>query len=421
MPLRLPFFYGWVVLAVAVTGMFASAPGQASILTVFVEPIGRDMGWSRTEVSASLSIATFVTALLLPLSGYLFDRVGARVIITSAAVLLGAACLATSRVDTVPELYAGVTAARLLGLGVLYLTSTTLVARWFVRRRGRAMAAAVIGMAVGLAVFPPVLQQIIGTAGWRAAWVFLGIAVWVLLVVPAALFIRNRPEDLGLLPDGARDPATSAGPVNPQDAPVIESAWRVSEVIRQRTFWLLILATAIPFIVNVAVAFNQMPVLTDNGLSPNVAALTVSLYAISFSAGSLAGGWLADRFPVRYSLIGTLLVLSLTVLLLLNARTLPVALAFGISFGLSAGANSTIERLIWPTYYGREHLGRINGVVLFIQVSAASSGPVLAGLTFDALGSYAPFFTVIAVLPVLCAFATWLVGQPVARPRPSTA
>ncbi len=108
-------------------------------------------------------------------------------------------------------------------------------------------------------------------------------------------------------------------------------------------------------------------------------------------------------------------MLSLTVVLLLIARNIPIAIAFGVAFGLGAGANSTIERLIWPTYYGREHLGRINGLVLFIQVSAASSGPVLAGLVFDRLGSYAPFFTVIAVLPLLCAFATWLVGPPVKR------
>ncbi|HEX2172455.1 MAG TPA: MFS transporter, partial [Dehalococcoidia bacterium] len=324
LPVRAPFFYGWIVLAVAIVGMFASAPGQASILTVFVEPIGRETGWSRSVVSGALSIATLVTALAMPVTGYLFDRIGARLTLAGAGLLLGAGCLAMSRVTSELTLYLGVTSVRLLGLGVLYLTSTTLVARWFVRRRGRAMAAAVIGMAVGMATFPPLLQRVSEAAGWRAAWVVLAVVVWALVIVPSLLFVRNRPEDVGLFPDGDHAGPVGPDPAAPARPATAEVSWRLSEAVRQRTFWLLVLATAVPFVVNVAVAFNQMPVLIDNGLSAREAALTVSLYAICFSVGSLIAGWLADRLSVRFALIVSLIVLTLAVVLLINARTVAV-------------------------------------------------------------------------------------------------
>ena len=175
-------FYGWVMLGVAALGMFASGPGQSHIFSVFILPIGQDLGISHTAVSSAYAMATLVAAFGLPWVGRLVDRHGVRPIMLSVAVLLGFAAMAFGAVTGMVTLALGFAALRFLGQGSMMLCSANLVAQWFNRKRGLALSLMGLGFSLTMAVHPPLAQWLSDELGWRAAWFWLGIMTWLLLV-----------------------------------------------------------------------------------------------------------------------------------------------------------------------------------------------------------------------------------------------
>ena len=199
-------FYGWVIVGIAMLATFASGPGQSYMFAVFIDPIMADTGISRTGISTLYAAGTFVSAGMVFFISRLADKRGPRFTLTMIALLFGAACFgmafATGWVMTALAL----AALRGLGQGALPINGTLLMAQWFVRRRGRAMAIAGLGGALSTATLPPLARLLIDGIGWRESYLVFGITIWV-VVVPAAIFlVRNRPEDVGLHPDGADEP-----------------------------------------------------------------------------------------------------------------------------------------------------------------------------------------------------------------------
>ncbi|MDP9438876.1 MAG: MFS transporter, partial [Actinomycetota bacterium] len=199
-------FYGWAVVLVAAVATFCSGPGQSFVFSVFVDPILADTGISRVGLSTLYAFGTAVSAGMVVLVARLADRFGARSMLAVIALALGAACFGMSAAAGPISLFLGFAALRALGQGSLPVTATVLTAQWFVKRRGRAVAVVVLGLAASNAVLPPVTQALISSLGWREAYVALGIMVWVLLIPAAILIVRNRPEEVGLHPDGAEAP-----------------------------------------------------------------------------------------------------------------------------------------------------------------------------------------------------------------------
>ena len=281
---RLPFFYGWVVLGVASLAMFASGPGQTYSVSIFVDPIIEDLGWSRTLVSGLYTAGSLTAAMLMVFIGHMLDRHGARTMMMIVVVAFGLAVAAMSLVNHPIHLYLGFVAIRTLGQGSLTLIPTTLIAIWFVRRRGRAMALTALGMAASTAAFPPVIHWLISDFGWREAWVVLGIAAWVLLLLPVGLLVRRSPESVGLLPDGGPEMTptfTGAGP-----ARQTEVSWSLAEALRTRTFWLLLAAMSSPSLISTALTFHHISLMGSRGVDPGTAAAVLSVVAPSVLVGA---------------------------------------------------------------------------------------------------------------------------------------
>ncbi|MBI2872196.1 MAG: MFS transporter [Chloroflexi bacterium] len=409
---RLPFFYGWVVVAVAVLGMFTSAPGQGSIMSMFLAPISEELHWSRTLLSGAVTVATVISGLTMPLWGHLLDRVGPRLLVVGVTLIVGAACIWMSRISTPLGLYVGFVLLRVFALGVMSLCCTTTVARWFIRKRGRASALTAVGMAAGLGVFPPLLQGIIDATDWRTAYLVMGFLVWGLMLVPALLFFRRQPEDMGLVPDGASQTGSKAGPDRPGPAAPLEPEWSTTQATRSRTFWLLVVATAASSVLVVAINFHQLPLLVERGLSPQAAARVLSVYALCFAGGAMLSGMVVERVPVRFAMMGQLLLLTGSVVILVTTVNILMALAFGLAFGLALGAGSALEPVLWANYYGRGHLGRIRGITMTFRVGASAVGPLVAGIAYDTLGGYTEVMAIMAFIPLLCIVALMLAGPP---------
>jgi MFS family permease len=223
-PSRIPFFYGWVILASATLGMFASGPGQTYSASVFLDPMLEDLGWSRTLASGLYTAGSLTAAVCVVMVGRLLDRYGARIMLTVVGIAFGVALLWMSTVSHPVQLYIGYAAIRTLGQGSMMLIPTTLVAMWFVRLRGRATALTALGTAGGQMAFPLLIHFFIDDYGWRGAWIALAIVVWIIVLPIAVILVRRSPESIGVLPDGDTMPV-----VDPQAKPA--SARRYTEFL----------------------------------------------------------------------------------------------------------------------------------------------------------------------------------------------
>ena len=195
---HLPFFYGWIVLVCACCAGFSRQGGAVATLSIFVEPMTRDFGWSRTALSGAVSLGGVLAALLSPMIGRLLDRSGARLVLCLAVLTTGGANILLSLTDSLSMFYLLFCVARTNFAGPFDLGIYGAVNNWFVSRRTFATAIATIAQMAGLVILPLIAQAAILHSGWRAGWLAVGIAVLVIGFIPSLLFMVRRPEDLGL-------------------------------------------------------------------------------------------------------------------------------------------------------------------------------------------------------------------------------
>lgn len=408
---RVPIFYGWVILPVASLALFVSGPGQTYTISVFVDPIIEDMGWSRTLVSSLYTAGSLSAAAAMVVVGYLLDRYGARVMLMGVGVLLGFAALWMSRVGQPVELYLGFAALRALGQGSLTLIPTALVALWFIRRRGKATAIASLGLVASQATFPPITHLLISQLGWRNAWVALALMVWGALLLPVFTLVRRDPESVGLRPDG--DPASSQllehGSIQSGQH---EIDWTLREALHTPTFWLLLFAASSQPLISTGLVFHQVSLFADKGLDAGLAAVALTIMAMTALVGTVLAGLLTDRLPNRYVLASAQVILMAAMLWTFVVSQPWEALVYGGILGIGSGLFMTTSTVIWPNYFGRKHMGSIRGIATTSMVAFAALGPMPFGLLFDLTGSYTiPILSFLA-LPAACAIAAVLAVPP---------
>ena len=389
--------------------LFISGPGQTYSVSVFVDPIINDTSWSRTLVSGMYTAGSLTAAALMVLVGRMLDRHGARVLMIVVGILFGFAALWMSQVDSPVELYAGFAAIRTLGQGALSLIGTTLVALWFVRFRGRAMALSSLGAVASRAVFPPLIHLFISRWQWQGAWTALAVIIWA--VTPLALLAHRNPEAIGLRPDGAKaEPAGAKAASSARTMPEVN--FSLSEAIRTPSFWLLLFASSSHSLISTALIFHMVSVITSKGLDAGLAATVLSVMAPMSLAGTFAAGYLADKLPNRFLLAASQGILTVNMLWTFTLSAPWQALVFGGMLGLGGGFSMTTNAVIWPNYYGRRHLGSIRGVVSTCMVGFAALGPLPFGLLFDLTESYETAILVFLAMPTACATAALLARPP---------
>jgi len=410
----MPFFYGWVVVAASALAQFISGPGQTFLISVFIDPVISELGWSRTLVSSLYTAGSLTAGVAVIFVGRLLDRYGARIMLLAVGVLFGLAALWMSTVDHPVKLYVGFAALRTLGQGSLGLISTTLIALWFVRLRGRAMAIGAIGAAISMATFPIMAHALISHTGWRNTWVVLALVIWVVLV-PIVLLVRRSPESVGLLPDGKPAQQLKEQAVDARASIAQEVNFSLSEALHTRSFWLLLFATSALPLITTGLCFHQISLLTIKGIQAGVATAVFSIIGPSQLLGTFIAGFMADRFPNRYLLVAGQVLLGMAMLWIFLIASSWQAFIYGAILGLSMGFIMNIAAVIWPNYYGRLHLGSIRGVSMASTVAFAALGPLPFGLVYDITGDYSLAILVLLALPVSCAVAALLALPPKKR------
>jgi cyanate permease len=244
------------------------------------------------------------------------------------------------------------------------------------------------------------LERLIAVTDWRTAWAVEGLLVWAVVLPPALLGMHDRPADLGQFPDGAAPPA---------DAPLVEAGVTRAVAMRTGFFWVVTAAVAVSGMLSTAVAFHQISLLGERGLTPAGAAANFLPQTAAGLLATLATGALVDRVNPRWLVSGCMLALAGGLVWGVLVTPGWPAVGFGLTIGAAGGSIRALEAAAFPRVYGTAHLGSIRGFVMAVSVGSTAFGPLLFALVFDAAGSYAPALLSTALLPVLVAAAALLV------------
>ena len=379
------FFYGWwVVLSCVFISLWAG--GVVYGMSAFFNPIVEEFGWTYLVVSLAASLLAVELGILAPIAGFLTDRFGPRQVIFCSTLLSGTGLLFLSRINSLLVFYIafGILSIGLSGFG--QVVTTTAVANWFDKKVGRATGFSIAGYGAG-GILMPLIVWLIAHCGWRMSLVILGIAT-CLILLPASLFLRHKPEQYGYLPDGEiSDPLETTQ--NETDA--IDSgevAIIAIHALRTKTFWLLGFALTIQLMVYNAMIVHIMPYFASMGLPRSRAALVAMCIPLSSIIGRLSFGWLGDVFDKRYLLVMCLLLEAVGLAFLSYAEALWHLITFIAFFGPALGGAVALRSIILREHFGRRTLGSIQGLIAALMTIGAIVGPAYAGWLFDVRGGY---------------------------------
>lgn len=400
------FFYGWVIVAIANLGIFASGPGQSHTFSVFVGPISKDLGISSATIATAYGSATLVAAFLLPQTGRMVDRFGTRETLIGIIILLGLACLLFGAAANFLWLAVGFAALRFVGQGSLMLGCANIVSQWFNKSRGLAMSLMALGFSLSMAVHPPLGQFLIDAIGWRTAWFVLGGITWLLMLPRLILLAVDKPEDIGLRPDGERpaptDSTTSQG--------TKLSGLSLHEALRTISFYVVSFGWCCTSMLVTTLHFWQVTVMTRQGVPTETAAQAFAVSAVAMALAMPMVGRMFDRMRTRYVFAIGLMVTATSLNAVTFASDTATTIAYTVIFGINNAFSMTMFGYLWPRYFGRKHLGSIQGTGQMIGVVGASIGPLPVGWAIDAVGDPTWTLRLLAILPAMAAIlaVAWL-------------
>ncbi|HKY08676.1 MAG TPA: MFS transporter [Candidatus Binatia bacterium] len=419
--MTLPFFYGWVIVVIVVLAGVLAAGVSNITMAVVLKPISDDLGWTRSLTAAAVTMGALFGGVLSPLFGPLADRMGPRILLPAGGALVGLLAIGVSRSTEPWQFYATFVPARALTEFLLCgMIAFTAVANWFYVKRPRVMGLVAMATPLGSAALSIVYQFFVTHYGWRSAFFALGIALWVLVVIPGLIFLRRQPEDLGLLPDGA---IRISSHLSEQDQPQAgeshtgEYSWSRAEAVRTTALWLLVISAFLSAIGTGGVAFHMAAYMTDGALAPALAASVVSVMALSGAFGNGIWGALAERFHPRRLNVLTMLVAAASVALLMQVRSAATAYFFALLFGINARGAAVLTQVLVARYFGRRSFGAISSILDPFHKGGLGLGALFAGMAFDYFGDYNAVFIAFFASYVVAALLIFLVRKPDPRNR----
>jgi MFS family permease len=409
--MRLPIFYGWLIVAIVFVTMGIGVNVRTAFSLLF-PPILAEFGWERGVTAGAFSFGFLVSAVLSPLLGRMMDRAGPSAVMELGVALMGAGLLLAPLTDQPWHLY--LTLGVLVGGGSVclgYAGQSLFLPNWFVRRRGLALSIAFAGVGVGSIIMLPVVQRVIERLGWRAACLGMGILV-VLVLGPINLVLRRRPEDIGLLADGdtARGGARNEAAANVVDAAWAAVDWTLQRAMHTARFWWIALGYFCALYVWYAVQVHQTKYLIEIGFPAPAAAWALGLVSLVAIPGQIALGHLSDRIGREWAWgVGCLgFAICLVMLIALAASPSPLLLYVMIiaQGGLGYGITSVLGAVVAEIFAG-EHYASIFGTLMLSALVGGAVGPYLTGALHDRFGSYTLAFAIALGLSGLSALAIW--------------
>jgi MFS family permease len=371
-------FYGWKVVGAAFSVLFVVYSIQFSFGT-FVDDIVTDTGWSKTRLQLIFAIYIFTYSSLSAVTGVFTDRFGPRRVVAIGAVLLTAGYVIWASAPNIWIAFLGLGVIAPLGMSASWVPCNATVVRWFVERRGSALAIATSGTSLANIVAPPVAATLVKAYGWRAALASFALTGGAAMLL-SSIWFRRDPEAMGQHPDGKQEP--------PPTAARGEEGLTAKQATRTVTYWLILCMYALTFLV-VFVPFvhsNQFAI--GLGVESITAATVISSIGVGGLVGRLLVGPLSDRFGRKQLVIAAFGLETLAFFGIASSQGLSLLYPSAIVFGFSYGATVTMLPALVGDYFGRHHAGAIVGRIFGTAGSLAAIGPYVAQLLVDSSGSY---------------------------------
>ena len=387
------FYYGWmIVIVMASAGAVSMAMGSLNF-GLFIKPMGDELGIGRAYFGWAQTARQVSSSVTSPTVGWLLDRFGSRILLPVAAIVTGGAMITLAFISSNWHLVALFAVMGLVGMsGPGALVTSVPILKWFVRRRGAAVAFVGLGIPVGAMIFVPLTQYFIDAWGWRTAWIVLAI-LGISIIVPLSLvFLRRRPEDMDLLPDGLPLRANTVNAVDTSDEPHegLEISWTARDAMRTLPFWSLVVVFSMVALAIGTVAVHRIAAFMDRGLDPTLVSIATAFDAVCAGVATFAFGMLVRWVSVRIlGAIGFCLLGLASVMTIYADYTSLMFVSMAV-FGLGIGGMMFLQNFVWADYFGREFVGSIRGVVAPITLTVGGIGPPLAGYVRDWTGSYNP-------------------------------
>jgi len=406
-------FYGWWIVGGAFAIYFVSG-GLFNTATIYFKALITEFGWNRGELSAVFSLGFLIAGVSSPIWGRIADRRGPRSSFLPGVLLAGLLCIALSRVWNLLSLYVLYALFTFAFAGISLIPISVILSNWFVRKRGRAIGFAYTGVGFGTLLLTPVVGVLVTSLGWRMAYIVSGLTLLVLLT-PVALWLKNRPEDMGLTPDGLPPAEQSASDVE-SDLPAASPGLRLGEAVRTPAFWLVALIWLVTMMPLSAVNLHQVPFITDMGVSTEMAAIAAGFVGGASILGRIGSGVLSEKYSIQRIYCVCYLLMGLGIASLwATASAGPFCLIpYVVFFGIAVGGCFALTALLVGDLFGVRALGEIFGVLGLAGTTGGALGGTGAGLLFDALGSYNGVFALCIALSLVGAVLILFVRRPVA-------
>jgi len=394
-------FYGWRLLAVLMYVFFATMAAPYFGAGVVNAAMAIQLGFNRSTLGLGFAALVLFSGLPAPLVAWTMSRCGARITMTIGAtvVAMGSALMTFAVRDRLSFiLIFGV----LIGTGVAFsaaIPAQATLAQWFSRKRALALSLLWLSVGAGGAIIAPGLGKVVGSLGWRTGWWTIA-ALALLTAIVVAVFVRNRPEDIGQVPDGGSNEMAHSALRSGTRTYRTTEVWTARQAAATSTFWIVTLC-AIAYSLPVVVMFAHLTVhLRDLGFSPQAAAAGLGLVGGAQIAGKIAVGLLGDRVEPRFLWVAAMLAMAVALLLAARSGNEVYVYAFAILLGIGQGASLVVYPTLLGNYFGAGAFAGVAGLQASIVTPVISLGPYVAGVLYDRTGSYVPLFIAMAVLLV---------------------
>ena len=391
------FFYGWTIVGIGSLGIFTSGAGQSHTFSPFVPVISKDLQISSTSITTAYMIATLFAAFLLPQIGKLVDKFGPRIVLIYTVILLGIGCLIFGAASNFLMLAVAFGFLRFFGQGTLMLGSANIITQWFDKKRGFALGLMGLGFALSMGIHPPISDFLITNYGWRSAWVIIGLSTWILMLPPLIFLAIDKPEDVNEKPDGIQKKIVN------KNTKIFGLS--LNQALKEKSFYILSFSFFSISTLVTALHFFQVTILNQyfNLPSREAAALFIPTMITMIIFIPLAGKIL-DKFET-HNVIGIALLVTTSSLISISfSSNITFAIIYSIIFGINNAFNLSLFGYIWPRYFGRLHVGSIQGTGQMVLVVGASIGAMPFALAMDFGYDLLLTIRLAALYPFLSAF-----------------
>ena len=403
------FFYGWYLVAVGVFLLSISSLGVFRGMSPLMPVLQKNFGWTRTQISLSSLLTRVEGAALGPIEGFLIDRIGARKMVLIGFSIMAVGFVLFSFIQNLWQFYAVFILIN-LGNGIGgWLAVVTILNSWFRRKRTIAMAGAMSGILIAGIFVPP--YTIALNHGFRVTVFVFGLII-LAVALPCVKIIKNNPEELGLLPDGAETESDLDKSTPSKISQDQEVEFTVGQALKTRVFWILTVAHVSSTISLATLSIHLMARLQDIGLSSTTASYIELVSSVVALPSLFVAGWLGDKVSKKYLVALFLFLQGISTIVLTVANGLPLALLFAVFYGIAFGGRIPLMTAIRGDYFGRKAFASIMGWSMLPNGILMAIAPVWAAWMFDTYGSYTVPFLSYAVINLAGALIMLVVKKP---------